>query len=90
MKDAPNEGIVLSVQLGMSPSCVTRGRPMIIGSAAVGWCSRGESPPLGDGMLSGTVMHPNAAASFDVHGRDLHLKFVGNRFRQVEYLSEEL
>jgi hypothetical protein len=41
-------------------------------------------------MLSGTVMHPNAAASFDVHGRNLHLKFVGNRFRQVEYLGEEL
>jgi hypothetical protein len=41
-------------------------------------------------VASGTVVHPNAAASFDVHGRDLHLKFVGNRFRQVEYLSEEL
>ena len=62
---------------------------MIIGSAVVGWCSRVETPPQGVDMLCGTVMHPDAAAGFDIHGRDLDLKFVGYRFGQIQYLSEE-
>ena len=76
-EDAPNKGIVLSVQLGWLPSCVTRCTPTIVHSLVGGYNCLIEPPWATVGMLSGAMVGPDTSAGFDVHGGDLDLKLVG-------------